>query len=58
MKFPLKHPSYICADLQFEKYVRKVMGKNKLVKFFRKIEGKIRRIVIGVFEKVNKGEKV
>ena len=49
--FPLKHPKYVIADLEYETKVHKIMGKNKYVRFYRKVEGKIRRIVIGLFEK-------
>jgi len=42
--FPIKHPSFVVEDVNYGKLVRKYMGKNKLTRFVRKVEGFFRRI--------------
>lgn len=54
LKLPIKHPRYILADLEYEKMLYKIMGKNIYVGFYRRVEGIIRRIIISALEKLNK----
>ena len=37
--FPLKHPKYVMADMEYKNYEEKVLGRNRPIRiFFRKIE--------------------
>lgn len=45
INFPLKHPSNLARDLQYECHVLKILGKNKIIKFIRRAEGVIRRLI-------------
>jgi hypothetical protein len=47
LQFPLKHPSYMIADIKYEELVYKIMGNSRLIRFTRRIEGIIRRIFYG-----------
>lgn len=40
----LRHPIAVSRDRRYEKLVINIMGKNDLVRFFRRVEGIIRRI--------------
>ncbi len=48
LQFPLVHAKYVVADKKYEQLVYNILGKNTIVKYYRKIEGKIRRIVIDI----------
>ena len=49
LNFPLVHPSYVLPDNEYERNIHKIRGRNRVVKFYGKIEGKIRRIIIDLF---------
>lgn len=51
LNFPIKHPKYVIADSDYEKLVLNYMGKNKLVRLSRRVEGIIRRLFYGVILK-------
>lgn len=43
--FPLEHPKYFARDHEYELAVKKIMGKNSTIRFIRRIESVIRRII-------------
>jgi len=45
IEFPLKHPNYIIKDNEFDSKMNKLMHPNIVVKFFRKLESLIRRMI-------------
>lgn len=49
LTFPIKHPRYIIADPDYREIVLSIMGKNKLVRFARRVEGVLRRVLYRVF---------
>jgi hypothetical protein len=51
LNFPIKHPKYVIADSDYEKLVLNYMGKNKLVRLSRRVEGIIRRLFYSVLLK-------
>ena len=47
LEFPLKHPKYVMENKEYRrKTFSKMARNNKLKQFYRKVEGKIRRIII------------
>jgi len=45
LDFPLVHPKYYSPDIEYEKMVYKRLGLGSVITFFRKVEGKLRRMV-------------
>ena len=45
ISFPLKHPKYFARDREYELAVKRIMGRNSFVRFIRRIESIIRRII-------------
>jgi len=45
LSFPLEHPKYFARDREYELAVKKIMGRNSTIRFFRRIESIIRRII-------------
>lgn len=43
LDFPLKHPEYVIRNIQYEREHKKLIGENKFVLLFRKMEGIARR---------------
>lgn len=62
IEFPIKHPKYVINDKYYEKEVLKIMGNTFGRKYYRKIEGIIRRLIYGdlkiMLKKINKKHKV
>lgn len=51
LNFPITHPKYVIADPDYEKLVLNYMGKNRLVRFSRRVEGIVRRLFYGAILK-------
>ncbi|PAW30084.1 hypothetical protein BKC07_04455 [Peribacillus simplex] len=45
LEFPLKHPKFIIRDVEYEEKVRKIMNPNIIIKFYRRIETFLRKII-------------
>ena len=50
--WPLVHPTYVLRDAEYERRVRAIMGRNALVKAWRRIETRLRILAVGFYEKV------
>lgn len=52
IQFPLNHPKYIAADMEYEKAVYKIMGNSLIVRLYRKIETRTRVVIVELYEKI------
>ena len=44
LEFPLKHPKNVTEDIGYQKLIYAIVAPNPIVKFFRRIEGKLYKI--------------
>ena len=47
LSFPIKHPKYIIADINYDKLILKYHGKNNIARFVQNIETKLRCFIYG-----------
>lgn len=45
LEFPLVHPKYLIEDKNYDKKIKKILGESKMTGLYRKISGKLLRIV-------------
>lgn len=45
LSFPLNHPKYFARDHEYELAVKRIMGRNSMIRFMRRIECIVRRII-------------
>ena len=45
LSFPMKHPIYVARDRAYELALQKISGKNTFIRFTRRVESIIRRII-------------
>lgn len=45
MEFPLRHPKYVIEDVEFNKTIDELMDPHPFVKFLRRLESYIRRLI-------------
>ena len=51
ISFPIKHPNYVIGDSKYDELVLKYMGVNNVIRFFRKVETKLRGYIFLLLNK-------